>query len=173
MLRLTAPALIAAFSLSLAGPAPAAQPQDQALNGVYDRLATARAAHDVAGMSAAFDPKALLIDARSALPVSGQELAAMLQPQRDRLVNDGVSIDTAYRVERRQMMGDGLAVDAGHMRQTLKRDEGAPQVRYAKFLVTLKRGGDGVWRIVADAAMPSTAEAWEKLSPQPGLLFGG
>lgn len=172
MRRTVAPLLIAAL-LSSAASAQASEGGDRGPNGVYARLATARAAHDVPGMAAVFDPKALLIDARSPAPVSGGELAARLAPQRDQLVNDRVAIETTYRVERRQHLGDGLAVDAGYMRQTLKRGDATPQVRYAKFLVTLKQGDDGVWRIVADAAMPSTAEAWEMLVPQPGLVFGG
>lgn len=164
--------LLAALGLwCAAAPAAAAHPSDPAINAVYARLAESRAANDVAGMAGAFEPGALLIDARAGPAVSGAELAGILAPQRDRLVRDGIRIDTAYRVERRQLLADGLAVDSGYMRQTLRRPDGTAQVRYARFLVTLRRSADGAWRIVADAAMPSTEEVWFGLSAQPGLAF--
>jgi uncharacterized protein (TIGR02246 family) len=151
----------------------AAHPQDAAINAVYTGLAATRTAHDVAGMAAAFHPQALLIDARPGAPVSGAELAGVLTPQRDRLVKDGVSIASLYRVERRQVIGDGLALDAGYMRQAMQKDGAAEMVRYSRFLVTLKRDADGKWKVVGDAAMPSTAEVWNALKPQEGLQFGG
>src|SRR5687768_10331607 len=132
----------------LAATSAAAHPQDAAINAVYAKLTATRAAHDVAGMASGFHPKALLIDARPGPAIGGAELAGVMAPQRERLVKEGVSIQSSYRVERRQVIGEDLAVDAGYMRQAMRR-EGAPEtVRYARFLVTLKRDGAG-WRIVA------------------------
>lgn len=156
--------------LALAATSAAAHPQDAAINAVYAGLAATRAAHDVAGMASAFHPDALLIDARPGPPVGGAELVAVLAPQRERLVKDGVAIQSSYRVERRQVIGDDLALDAGYMRQAMKREGAQEMVRYARFLVTLKRDGGG-WRIVGDAAMPSTAEVWNALQPKGGLAF--
>lgn len=162
-------ALFAAVLMAAASPA-LAHPQDAALNDVYGRVAAARTAHDLAGMAAAFPAQALLIDARPGPAVSGAELPAVLAPQRDRLVKDGVSVSSAYRIERRQVIGADLALDAGYMRQALSRPGAPEQVRYARFLVTLRREADG-WKIVGDAAMPSTADVWAGLKAQEGLRF--
>ena len=162
--------------LLLAGLAAAAMPcraapEDQAINAVYADLGRARAAHDIAGMSGAFADSALLVDARPGPPVSGAELADRLRPQRDRLVADGVRIQSDYRVERRSIMGD-VAVDAGFMRQTLPGADGRSQTRYARFLATLRRDGDR-WRIIADASMPADEAAWNAVRPGEDLAFAG
>lgn len=168
--HLLAPALLAA---ACAASSAAAHPQDGAINAVYAALRASRTAHDVAGMAAPFHPQALLIDARPAPPVAGGDLAAVLAPQRDRLVKDGVQIDSLYRIERRQVIDGGLVVDAGYMRQAMRREGAAETVRYARFMVTMKREADGRWRIVGDAAMPSTAEVWSGLKARDGLQFDG
>ncbi|HET9428672.1 MAG TPA: nuclear transport factor 2 family protein [Allosphingosinicella sp.] len=157
-----------AWLVALAIPCRAA-PEDGAINAVYVELARARTANDVAGMSGAFAAEGLLIDSRPGPPISGGELAARLQPMRDRLVADGRRIDTQYRVERRSVMGD-LAVDAGFMRQSVVRPDGQSQVRYARFLVTMRRESDR-WRIIADASMPATEEAWNAVVPGEGRQF--
>ncbi len=163
-------AAAALIALSSAPPA-TAHPQDEAINAVYARLAASRVANDVAGMASGFHPQALLIDARPGPAVLGADLAGVLAPQRERIVRDGVTVESAYRVERRQVIGEDLAVDAGYMRQAMRRP-GAPEaVRIARFLVTLKRGPDGAWQIIGDAAMPSTAEVWTGLAAQAGLRF--
>lgn len=163
-------AAMALMTSAAAAPA-AAHPDDRAINATYAGLAASRMAHDVPGMASHFDPQGLLVDARPGPPLAGRDLAARLAPQAERLVKDGVSISSAYRIEMRQVLDGGIALDAGYMRQALKR-EGAPeQVRYARFLVTMKRGMDGAWKILGDAAMPSTAEVWNALTPQEGLTF--
>ena len=164
--------LAASAALLAATPALAANAEDGALNAVYAGLARARAAHDVAGMAGAFSRDALLVDHRPGPPIAGSELAGVLQPFRDRLVADGVAIDNAYRVERRSVSGD-LAIDAGFMRQSLRRADGQSNVRYARFLVTMRREADGAWRIVGDAAMPATEAAWNGLARTEGLHFDG
>jgi ketosteroid isomerase-like protein len=162
--------LLILAALSAASPA-AAHPEDKAINATYAALAAARTTHDVAGMASHFHPQGLLIDARPGPALPGAELAARLAPQAERLVKDGVSITSAYRVEKRQILDGGLALDAGYMRQALKRDGAPEQVRYSRFLVTMKREKSGAWKIVGDAAMPSTAEVWNALTPQTGLTF--
>jgi ketosteroid isomerase-like protein len=148
-----------------------AAPEDGAINAVYAELVRARTANDVAGMAGAFAPGGILIDARPGPAISGSELGARLQPMRDRLVADGVRIDTRYRVERRSVMGD-VAVDAGYMRQSLARADGQGNVRYARFLVTMRREGDG-WRIIGDASMPATEEAWNAVARREGQHYDG
>jgi ketosteroid isomerase-like protein len=155
-----------------AGPAAAANPEDEALNSVYRGLVESRSRSDVAGMAAAFGSEALLIDQRPMPAISGAELADRLRPMAARIVADNVRIDTAYRVERRSVSGD-LAIDAGYMRQSLARPGAEPMVRYSRFLVTMRRGESGAWRIVADASMPSTEEAWDSVARSEGLLHGG
>ncbi len=163
-------ALLALFAFSFAAPA-SAHPEDALLNQVYAGLAKARAANDVAGMASHFHPGGLLIDARPGPALPGGELSARLAPQAERVVKDGVTIDTAYRIERRQVLEGGIALDAGYMRQSIRRTGSPEYVRYARFLVTLKREADGRWRILGDASMPSTAEVWAALTPQDGLAF--
>ncbi len=162
--------LIGAIAFAISAPAIAAHPQDGAINAVYARLAAARAAHDVPGMAAAFGGEGLLIDQRPQPALSGAELAARLEPMAARLRADNVSLGTAYRVERRSVMDD-LAVDAGYMRQQMHRPGGQQMTRYARFLVTMRRQGDGSWRIIADASMPAEEAAWTALTAREGLHF--
>jgi len=168
--RPAAAALALAICVLAASPA-AAHPEDKAINATYAALAATRTAHDVTGMASHFHPQGLLIDARPGPALPAAELAARLAPQAERLVKDGVAITSAYRIEKRQVLDGGLALDAGYMRQALRREGAAEQVRYARFLVTMKREKNGVWKIVGDAAMPSTAEVWNALTPQDGLTF--
>ncbi|RAK63696.1 DUF4440 domain-containing protein [Phenylobacterium kunshanense] len=170
MINLSAKAALALVALSFATPA-WAHPEDAGLNAVYAGLAKARAANDVTGMASHFHPQGLLVDARPGPALPGGELAARLAPQAERIAKDGVSIQTAYRIERRQVLEGGIALDAGYMRQAFRRPGADEQVRYARFLVTLKREADGRWKILGDASMPSTAEVWAALTPQDGLAF--
>lgn len=164
--------LLASIVAAVASSAVAANPEDGALNGVYERLTRAREAGDVSGMAGAFAPEGLLVDARPGPAIAGSELAERLAPQAARITADGVRIETAYRIERRSVSGD-LALDAGYMRQSLARPGAEPMIRYSRFLVTMRRGTDGAWRIVGDASMPSTAEAWNGLTRVDGLQFDG
>ena len=155
-----------------AAPAAAANPEDSALNAVYQRLAEARAAGDVEGMANAFGRRGLLVDARPGPAIAGAELAGRLQPMADRLRTENASIDTAYRIERRSVIG-GIALDVGFMRQVVRRGDGEAMTRYARFLTTLQRGADGAWRIIGDASMPAQEAAWTALAPTEGLQFDG
>lgn len=155
-----------------AAPAAAANPEDGAINAVYQRLAAARAAGDVEGMASAFGSQGLLVDARPGPAIAGAELAGRLQPMANRLRTDNATIDTAYRIERRSVIG-GIALDAGFMRQIVRRGDGEAMTRYARFLTTLQRGADGIWRIIGDASMPAQEPAWTALAPAEGLQFDG
>ena len=149
-----------------------ASAENAAINRVYVGLADARARSDVADIAAAFAPEALLIDQRPGPPTSGGELAERLRPMAARIAADNVRLDTAYRVERRSVSGD-LALDAGFMRQTMARPGAEPMIRYARFLVTLRRGADGTWRIVGDASMPATQAQWDAAPRGEGLQYDG
>lgn len=156
----------------IAAPASAVNPEDGAINEVYQRLATARAAGDVPGMAGAFAPGALLVDARPGPAISGAELPGRLRPMAERLRTENARVETAYRVERRSVMG-AIALDAGYMRQDVRRADGRAMTRYARFLVTMQRGPDGMWRIIGDAAMPVEEAVWTALGRTEGLHYDG
>ena len=164
------PIALAFVSLAVAAPAAAESAEDGRINAVYAQLALARADGDVAGMSAAFAPKALLVDPREGPVISGAELSARLQPMTERLTSEGMKIDTAYRIERRSVIGD-LVLDAGYMRQTLVRPDGEQQSRYARFLVTIQRDAAGKWRIVGDASIPAEQPAFDAVQRTEGLHY--
>lgn len=155
--------LLGLMVLGAAAPA-FAHPEDAAIDAVYERLRSARSAGSIEGMSAAFAPDAMLVDSRPGAPILGSELAARLAPQVERLRGENGSIATEYRIERRQVSGN-IALDAGYMRQTVNRPGHEPMTRYARFLVTMRRGADGSWQIVGDASMPATEAAWAALAP--------
>lgn len=162
-----------AFALLIPLAAPAtANPEDAAINAVYQRLASARAAGDVPGMTDAFAPGALLIDARPGPAISGTELSGRLRPMAERLRDENARVETAYRVERRSVMG-AIALDAGYMRQDIRRADGRAMTRYARFLVTMERGPGDSWRIIGDASMPADEAAWTSLGRTEGLHFDG
>ena len=161
-----------ALAISVAAPAAAAHPADEAINAVYGRLAAARAASDVAGMAREFGADGLLIDARPNPALPTAELASRLAPMAARIRADNVRLETAYRVERRSVIGD-IALDAGYMRQTITRPDGQAMTMYSRFLVTLRREADGAWRIIGDASMRAEEAAWNGLTRQDGLRFDG
>ena len=164
---------LAVVSLALiAAPAAAANPEDGAINAVYQRLASARAAGDVPGMAGAFAPGALLIDARPGPAISGAELSTRLRPMAERLRGENARVETAYRVERRSVVG-AIALDAGYMRQNVRRADGRAMTRYTRFLVTMQRVPDGAWRIIGDASMPVDEATWTALGRTEGLHFDG
>lgn len=164
--------IAASFLLVLSATPAFAHQQDAALNGVYAKLASARAANDLPGMTGNFAAEGLLVDARPGPVISGGELEARIKPMLERIVSEKGRIDTSYRIERRSVIGD-IALDAGFMRQSVNRPGAAPMIRYARFLVTMKRGEDGQWRIIGDASMPAQQAAFDSLKRQEGLHFDG
>ena len=164
---------IATSLLLVMSAAPAlAHQEDAALNKVYATLAAARAANDLPGMTGNFAADGLLVDARPGPVISGAELEERMKPFLARILSEKGRIDTAYRIERRSVIGD-IALDAGFMRQTVNRPGADPMTRYARFLVTMKRGEDGQWRIIGDASMPAQQEAFDGVARQEGLHFDG
>jgi uncharacterized protein (TIGR02246 family) len=164
--------IAACLSLAAISVPAEAHEQDPALNNVYARLASARAANDLGGMTGNFAADGLLVDARPGPVISGAELEARMKPMLERLLSEKGRIDTAYRIERRSVIGE-IALDAGFMRQTVSRPGAEPMTRYARFLVTMKRGDDGQWRIIGDASMPAQQSAFEGVVRQEGLHFDG
>lgn len=158
--------------IAFAAPAAAENQENSALNAVYAGLSKARSAHDVAGMARHFGAEGLLVDARPGPAISGGELGARLQPMAERIRTEGVKIDTAYRLERRSVMDD-VAIDAGYMRQSMTRPDGQTGTRYARFLVTMRRGPDGAWKIIGDASMPAEKAAFDALPRTEGLHYDG
>lgn len=170
MMRLT---ICAAAACAMAAPAAAlAHPADAAINSVYARLAAARQAGDIPGVMTFFAPEGLLIDDRPLPALSGAQLEAQIRPALDRLNREQVRLETAYRIERRSVMGD-IAIDAGFMRQTLVRPNAEPNIRYARFMVTMRRGADGAWAIIGDAAMQAREASWTALARTDGLHYDG
>lgn len=157
--------------LSIHAAAASAHPENSNINAVYERLVQARVAADVDGMAAAFPAEAILIDARPSPPIGGgHELQDRLRPQVERMVAEGVKIRTKYRVERRSVSAD-FAVDAGYMRMEMVRPGAEPNVRYARFLVTMKRDASSQWRIIADASMPADEARWNAAPRVPGARY--
>lgn len=167
------PTMILAATIALAAPTTAfAHPADSAINSVYSGLSAARRAGNVEGMSAAFAADALLIDQRPNPALRGSDLPAQIRPMAARLQADQAQLDTAYRIERRSVTGD-IAIDVGFMRQTLVRPNVEPNIRFARFMVTMRRGADGRWMIIGDAAMPAQGAAWTALTRSEGLHYDG
>ena len=54
---------------------------------------------------------------------------------------------------------------------TRAKPDSPSQTRYDKFLLTAARQPDGTWKILQDASLPSTKEAFGAATPQPGLTF--
>jgi uncharacterized protein (TIGR02246 family) len=168
MQKLMRAAMTAAF-LTFALPA-AAHPQDEPINAVYSAIAAAKARNDAPGIAASFAPEALVIDARPGPAASGAELAGRLGAMASRMARDQARVSTQYRIERRSVAGD-LAIDAGYMRQSVAAPGMNMPPMVTRFLVTLRRQGDGRWRVMADASMPATEAAWAAATRQPGLKF--
>ena len=93
----------------------------------------------------------------------------------DRLKADGAVVRADYRVIRRIVSG-GIAVDTGFRRQTMTSAKAAgpqPGTQYHKFLVVAQRQSDGSWKIVRDASLPATKEAWDGALRVEGLKYDG
>ena len=90
----------------------------------------------------------------------------------DRLKADRVNLTSEFRIERR-IVSDGLAVDNGVLRRTLKRPDGTAHIQYAKFVVAARRQADGRWKIVTDASMAASQDAWDRAVPAEGLKYDG
>ena len=159
-----------AIATLAAAPAVAAHPEDNALNAVYDAVAQAKAEGSAQGFAGTFAADVLLIDPRMPAAMDGKEFHSRMGSMGERLRADGVTVEARYRVERRAVSGD-VAVDSGLMRQAVARPGGPAMTQYSHFLVTLQKQKDGGWRIIGDASMPSTEEAWAKATRTEGLKY--
>jgi ketosteroid isomerase-like protein len=93
----------------------------------------------------------------------------------ERLKADGVQVKADYRIGRRVVSGD-IAVDTGYRRQTMagsKPGGPMPGTQYHKFLVVAQRQADGSWKIVRDASLPASKEAWDAAVRTEGLKYDG
>jgi ketosteroid isomerase-like protein len=149
-------------------PALAANRADAALNQVYDTVARGKAEGAVETFVGAFSDQTVVLDHRPGPALVGAEFRKVIETMAPQLKADGVKVDARYRVERR-VDGD-VAIDSGYMRQAMQLPDGNSQVRYMKFLVTMRRGATG-WKIAADASMPSTEEAWNSVPRSEGLKY--
>lgn len=161
---------VVAAALLAVSSAAAAHREDAAINGVYDRLVKAKAQNSAEAIAAAFRPEAILISSRPGPAVTGDKLRSVIAPMASRLIADGVTVSTSYRVDHRTVLGS-VAVDSGFMRTLFTAPEGAvkPQDMYNRFLVTLQKDARGEWKIIGDASLRSTQEEWDKAAIVPGL----
>jgi len=162
----------AVAAMLAAGPAVAATADDAALNGLYETLAKGAAAADAATIAGAFADDALLLYNDKGPAMQAAAFRASLTAMSERLKTDKVALVSEYRIERRIVSGD-LAVDNGVLRRTLKKADGTAQTQYAKFVVAARRGAGGNWRIVTDASLPASVEAWDKAARGEGLKYDG
>lgn len=165
------PAFVAAAALS-ASPA-AADPADASINRIYETIAAGVAANSGEGVTSAFADDAMILDPRAGAPAEGAAFRAGIERMAERLKADGVQVKADYRVVRRLVSGD-IAVDTGFRRQTMATAKaGGPQpgTQYHKFLVVARRQGDGRWKIVRDASLPASKEAWDSAARVDGLKF--
>jgi uncharacterized protein (TIGR02246 family) len=163
---------VAAAAAAMAAPAPAANADDAALNRLYETIAAGVASNSGEAIVAAFAADAVILDPRPAPPLAGDAFRQGITRMAARLKQDGVRVVSAYRIERRTVSA-GLAVDIGYRRQTFTPPgEGPePMVQYHKFLVVAQRQSDGGWKILRDASLPASREAWDAASRAAGLKY--
>jgi len=169
------PVFGAALALVAAAPAAAADPADGAINRLYEAIAAGVAANSGEGVTSAFADDAMVLDPRPGAPVEGAAFRAGIQRMADRLKAEGVQVKADYRVVRRIVSGD-MAIDTGFRRQTMvttKAEGPQPGTQYQKFLVVARRQADGRWRIVRDASLPASKEAWDGAARVEGLKYDG
>jgi ketosteroid isomerase-like protein len=166
---------MAAASAALAVPAMAGNRADAALNALYESIAAGVAANSGDGVVGAFAGDAMVLDPRPGAPAEGAAFRAGIQRMAERLKADGVQVRADYRIVRRIVSGD-IAVDTGFRRQTMAVSKpGAPQpgTQYHKFLVVAQLQADGGWKIVRDASLPASKEAWDAAVKVEGLKYDG
>jgi uncharacterized protein (TIGR02246 family) len=161
-----------AVAVLSSAPVSAAQAENDAINAVYERLVQAKAEISARRVAEAFDENATLITPRPGPPIRRNELQQGLESMAARMADGKVRVSTSYRIESRAVLGD-VAVDSGYMRTLFAAPEGAPKPMdmYSRFLVTLKRGADGSWKIIGDASLPADTAAWNNAKQAQGLAF--
>jgi len=168
------PALALVAATLAAAPAPAEPREDAAINRIYETVAAGVAANSGEAISGAFADDAVVMDPRPTPPAVGDAFRATIVGMAAKLKADGVRMSAQYRIERRIRSGE-LAIDTGYRRQAMTPPGAAaePMVQYNKFLVVAQRQRDGSWKILRDASLPASKEAWEGAARAPGLKFDG
>jgi uncharacterized protein (TIGR02246 family) len=163
-----------AFAVASAAPAAAANPDDAALNRLYEAVAAGVAANSAEAIVAAFADDAVVLDPRPNPPAVGAAFRDGIGRMAAKLKADGVKVTSEYRIERRLVAGD-LAVDTGYRRLAFVPAAGgaAPSVQYHKFLVVARRRRDGSWKILRDASLPASEAAWAGAVRSDGLKYDG
>ena len=169
-------ALAAGAATVAAAPAPALDEgrDEAAVNRIYEIVAAGVAAGSGEGIVDAFAEEAVVMDSRPTPPAAGEAFRKTLVAMAARLKADGVRMSAQYRIERRVRSGE-LTIDTGYRRQTMIPPGAAaePRVQYHKFLVVAQRQRDGSWKILRDASLPASKEAWDGAVRAPGLKFDG
>jgi len=170
MTRLLLALTLGAASVA-AAPAPGDARDDLAINHIYETVAAAVAANSGETIAGAFADDAVVMDPRPSPPAAGEAFRATVVAMAARLKAEGVGVSAQYRIERRIRSGE-LAIDTGYRRQAMTRPGAAePMVQYNKFLVVARRQRDGRWKILRDASLPASKEAWDGAVRAPGLKF--
>jgi ketosteroid isomerase-like protein len=166
--------LAGAVGVSLVAAAPAAaHPADGALNRLYEKIAAGVAANSGEEVTGAFAADAVVLDSRPGPPANGEAFRAGIARMAERLKADGVEVKAGYRVISRMVTGD-VAVDVGYRRQSMavtKAGGPVPGTQYQKFLVVAQRQADGGWKIIRDASLPASKEAWDAAERTEGLKY--
>jgi ketosteroid isomerase-like protein len=160
-------------ALSAAAVAASAHPADPALNHLYETIAAGVAENSGEQVTSAFAADAMVLDPRPGPPASGEAFRAGIARIAERLKADGVEVKADYRIVRRMVSG-GVAVDVGYRRQSIavaKPGGPMPAMQYQKFLVVAQRQADGGWKIVRDASLPASKEAWDAAERTEGLKY--
>jgi len=171
-MRIMLPAVLGAALLVAVVPA-SAHPADGALNHLYETIAAGVAVNAGEQVTGAFAADAVVLDPRPGPPATGEAFRAGIARMADRLKADGVEVKAEYRIVRRMVSGD-VAVDVGYRRQSMsvtKPGGPMPGTQYQKFLVVAQRQADGGWKIVRDASLPASKEAWDAAERTEGLKY--
>lgn len=171
-MRMMLPAVLGGALLAVGVPA-SAYPADGALNRLYETIAAGVAVNSAEQVTGAFAADAVVLDSRPGPPAGGDAFRAGIARMAERLKADGVEVKADYRVIRRMVTGD-VAVDVGYRRQSMagtKPGGPVPGTQYQKFLVVAQRQADGGWKIVRDASLPASKEAWDAAARTEGLKY--
>ena len=171
-MRILLPTVLGAAILAMAVPA-SAHPADGALNHLYETIAAGVAVNSGEQVTGAFAADAVVLDPRPGPPANGEAFRAGIARMAGRLKADGVEVKAEYRIVRRMVSGD-VAVDVGYRRQSMaatKPGGPMPGTQYQKFLVVAQRQADGGWKIVRDASLAASKEAWDAAERTEGLKY--
>ncbi|HEY0312680.1 MAG TPA: hypothetical protein VGC56_09315 [Allosphingosinicella sp.] len=171
-MRMMLPAVLGLAFVVASVPA-SGHPADGALNHLYETIAAGVAVNSGEQVTGAFAADAMVLDPRPGPPASGDAFRTGIARMAERLKADGAEVKADYRIVRRMVTGD-VAVDVGYRRQSMAvtRPGGPmPGTQYQKFLVVAQHQADGGWKIVRDASLPASKEAWDAAERTEGLKY--